>query len=264
MGILSTVTFAGQNAAMLRHPDRHLPLSGATNFRDLGGYVGLDGRPLRWRRLFRSDHLAGLSDADQARLVELGLARAFDFRGVDERAATPYQLPGVQQRALSIEPTVVQRMQELAAAGRTMTAPVVVGLMQDLYRSLVTEHAHRFAELFDHLLQADAPVVFHCTAGKDRTGVAAALILLALGVPRDVVMQDFLLSNELYQRPSGLPHSDTPPEALAVLWRVQEGFLHAALQAVDDDHGGIDAYLQRRLGLGPAQREALAARYLAA
>lgn len=258
---MSALHTASHSAATL-HPDRHVPLAGATNFRDLGGYVGRDGRALRWRRLFRSDHLAGLGPDDLQRLAALGLTHTFDFRGVDERAATPYQVPGVQQRHLAIEPTVVQRMHDLAAAGSTLTAPVVVGLMQDLYRSLVTEHAGRFAELFGHLLEADAPLVFHCTAGKDRTGVAAALILLALGVPRDVVLQDYLLSNALYQRPPGLPRSDTPPEALAVLWQVQDSFLQAALHAVDTEHGGLDAYLQQRLGVGPAARERLAQRYL--
>ena len=241
---------------------RQVPLAGASNFRDLGGYPGSGGRPLRFGLLYRSDNLAGLGPDDHAVLAARGLTHSFDFRGMDERAATPYQLPGVQQRHLAIEPNVVQRMQELAAAGQTMTAPVVAGLMQELYRSLVNDHAHRFAELFDHLLQTDTPLVFHCTAGKDRTGVAAALILLALGVPRDVVLQDYLLSNALYRRPPGLPHSDTPPEALAVLWRVQEGFLHAALGAVDADHGGLDAYLQHRLGVGPAARDRLRQRYL--
>ena len=247
---------------MLRHPDRHLPLNGATNFRDLGGYATTDGRQVRWRRLFRSDHLGRLDEADRARLAALGLAQSFDFRGVEERAATPYQVPGLAQHSLSIEPTVVQCMQDLAAAGQTLTEPVVVGLMKDLYRALVTDNADRFAELFEHLLRTDEPLLFHCTAGKDRTGVAAALILLSLGVPRDVVQADYLLSNDLYQRPPGLPHSDTPPEALRVLWRVQEGFLHAALQAVEQDHGGLDAYLAQRLGVGPAARAQLAARYL--
>ena len=246
---------------MPHHPDRVLPLQGATNFRDLGGYPGHDGRPLRWRRLFRSDHLGGLTAADQAALAALGLARAFDFRGVDERAATPYQLPGVVQHALSIEPTVVQRMQDMVAAGQQLTAAVAVDLMQDLYRALVNDQAHRFAELFEHLLSADAPVVFHCTAGKDRTGFAAALILSALGVPRDLVVQDYLLTNQ-YFRHAPTTQSDTPAEALAVLWRVQEGFLDAALNVVDAEHGGIERYLQQRLGLGPAALDALAARYL--
>jgi protein-tyrosine phosphatase len=248
---------------MPHHPDRVWRLQGATNFRDLGGYPGHGGRPLRWRKLFRSDHLAGLSAADQAVLADLGLARAFDFRGVAERAATPYDLPGVVQHALAIEPSVVQRMADLAAAGERLTVTVVIGLMQDLYRSLINDQAHQFAALFDHLLQSETPLVMHCTAGKDRTGVAAALILLALGVPRDLVLQDYLLTNQLYHHPP-LPQTDTPAEALAVLWRVQPGFLDAALQAVDTDHGGVDAYLQRRLGLGPAARDTLAQRYLQA
>lgn len=246
---------------MLHHPDRVWPLQGATNFRDLGGYPGHGGRPLRWRRLFRSDHLGGLTEADQAALAALGLARAFDFRGEAERAATPYLLPGVVQHPLSIEPTVVQRMQDMVDAGQQLTAAVAVELMQDLYRALVNDQAHRFAELFEHLLAVDAPVVFHCTAGKDRTGFAAALVLSALGVPRDLVLQDYLLTNQVY-RHQPVARSDTPAEALAVLWRVQAGFLDAALQVVDVEHGGVDRYLHQRLGLGPAALDALAARYL--
>ena len=136
----------------------------------------------------------------------------------------PNRLAAARHHALGIEPTVVQRMQDLAAAGQRLSAAVAADLMKELYRGLVNDQAHRFAELFEHLLQAEGPLVFHCTAGKDRTGFAAALILHALGVPRAVVMQDYLLTNALYQPPP-LPRSDTPAEALAVLWRVQAGFL---------------------------------------
>jgi protein-tyrosine phosphatase len=246
---------------MPQHPDRVLPLEGATNFRDLGGYRGQGGRTVRWRRLFRSDHLGGLTAADKAVLAALGLARAIDLRGVAERAAAPYDLPGVTQHALSIEPTVVQRMQELAASGDRLTVPVVGALMEDLYRGLVNDQAHRYAELFEHLLQAEEPLVFHCTAGKDRTGFAAALVLLALGVTRDVVMQDYLLTNEVFERPPR-GRSEISDEALAVLWRVQQGFLDAALHAVDADHGGVERYLHQRLGLSRAALDELAARYL--
>jgi protein-tyrosine phosphatase len=240
---------------------RVVPLEGASNFRDLGGYAGQHGRRLRWGRLYRSAHLGSLTASDQQRVAHLGITRVLDFRGVAERAATPNRLPGAAEHSLAIEPTVVQRMDALVAAGRTLTGPVVSELMRDLYRGLVNQQAARFAELFEHLLAADAPLVFHCTAGKDRTGVAAALVLLALGVPRDVVRGDYLLTNELYKHPP-LPHSDTPPDALAVLWQVQDGFLDAALQVIDSEHGGVDDYLTQRLGLGPAALEALAARYL--
>jgi protein-tyrosine phosphatase len=217
---------------------------------------------VRWRRLFRSDHLGALTEADKGVLAGLALAKAFDFRGLDERAAASYELPGVAQHSLAIEPTVLERMRAMSSDGHQITAAVVAELMKDLYRSLVNDQARRFAQLFEHLLAEDVPVVFHCTAGKDRTGFAAALILLALGVPRQVVLQDYLLTNELSQHAPR--DADIPPDALAVLWRVQEGFLEAALQIVDTDHGGVERYLDKRLGLSATALEALAARYLIA
>jgi protein-tyrosine phosphatase len=248
--------------AMVNHPQRVWPLQGATNFRDLGGYPGHEGRPVRWRHLFRSDHLAGLTEADKSLLAGLGLAKAFDFRGHAERAAVTYELPGVTQHSLAIEPTVVQRLQDLVSGGHALTPERAAELMTELYRALVNDQSHRFAELFEHLLQADGPVVFHCTAGKDRTGFAAALILLALGVPRSVVEEDYLLTNRIFKHPPAA-QGVLPAEVLAVLWRVQPGFLHAALHAVDTDHGGIERYLSQRMGLSPAARQQLVQRYLA-
>ena len=243
-------------------PARVLPLQGASNFRDLGGYVGQGGRPVRWRRLFRSAHLADLSETDRELLGQLGVSRSFDFRGVDERAAVPYEWPGLRQHALAIEPSVVQRMQDMLAAGDRLDAAAAARLMRELYRSLVNDQAHRFAAMFEALLQDDTPAVLHCTAGKDRTGFAAALILLALEVPRTVVMQDFLLSNALYRQPELPPVTQTPREALEVLWRVEESFLQTALDALDAEHSGVEVYLEKRLGLGPAARRHLAERYL--
>jgi protein-tyrosine phosphatase len=246
---------------LLDHPDRVVRLAGASNFRDLGGYPAVDGRAVRWRRLYRSDHLAGLTPGDQAHLAERGVATAFDFRGVDERAATPYHVPGLVQHALSIEPTVVQGMEAVRAAGETLTVPVVEGLMEDLYRRLIGEQPRRFAEFFAHLLRAERPVVFHCTAGKDRTGVAAALLLMALGVPREAVMQDYLLTNRLYQppRPVDPPFSEA---VLARLWGVRENYLDAAFGALDAVPGGFEGYLAEQLGVRQAERAALRQRFL--
>ncbi len=94
-------------------PARSVPLAGASNFRDLGGYMGRDGRTVKWRRLFRSDHLAALTPQDQDLLARLGVARSIDFRGQAESAAHAYRLPGVDYRHLVIEPTVIQRALEL-------------------------------------------------------------------------------------------------------------------------------------------------------
>jgi protein-tyrosine phosphatase len=243
------------------HPQRVVRLAGASNFRDLGGYPGLGGRRLRWRLLYRSEHLGGLTPDDHAVLAERRVVEAIDFRGVGERAAAPYEVPGLRQHSLAIEPVVVQRMQALAGSGRDLTAPVVSGLMQDLYRDLVNDQSQRFAEFFARLLDSSGAVVFHCTAGKDRTGIAAALLLLALGVPLDLVRRDYLLTNELYQPPfpAGSPF---PQDVLRVLWGVQQDFLDAALEAIDAAHGGMPRYLRERLDLDDAALAALAERFL--
>src|ERR1035437_6371432 len=111
-------------------PTRSLKLTGASNFRDLGGYAGQGGRTVRWRQLFRSDHLAALTADDLALLSPLGLARVCDLRGESERAQLACALAGVPVHSLPIEPTVVPRMSELLAAGHVLTAQETVRLMQ--------------------------------------------------------------------------------------------------------------------------------------
>ncbi len=248
---------------MSPQPDRSLHLAGASNFRDLGGYRTADGQAVRWRTLFRSDHLAGLTARDTQVFSALGVKRAFDFRGVGERASATYQFAGVQQHPLPIEPTVVQGMQGILAAGEPLTAERTTQLMCLTYRNFVLHNTPRFAEMFAHLLRSDEPLVLHCTAGKDRTGYAAALILRALGVPQGTVMHDYLLTNELYRMPTaGDPRVSR--EVLEVLWRVQTEFLDTALDTVEEHFGGLDAYLSEQLGVGPAERAHLRRVYLQA
>ncbi len=242
-------------------PSRLIQLSGSTNFRDLGGYVGYNGRVVHWRKLFRSDHLGGLTADDVAVLSGLGLSRVADFRGPLEREEQVCAMPGAVVHSLPIDPTVVQGMKDLLAAGRHLTAQETVRLMEHTYHAFVHHNADRFAALFALVLESDRPLVFHCTAGKDRTGFAAAMILLALGVPRDVVMQDYLLTNTHYRMPD-VTSSELPREALQVLWRVQEEFLNAALKAVDADFGGVQHYLVNKLRVGPREQARLAELYL--
>ena len=247
--------------SMAPAPSRSIRLDGASNFRDLGGYTGLDGRRVRWRTVFRADHLAGLSLADLQVLQGLGLARSADFRGKLESANLAYEWPGIARHALIVEPTVVQRASALLAAGSELTAAHAEELMQDTYRSFVHDYAPRFAQLFQLLLESRDPLVFHCTAGKDRTGWAAALLLTALGVDEDTVMQDYLLTNQLYQRPA-TTFAPMPPEVMDVLWRVQASYLAAASDLVRSDFGGMEGYLRNALGIDTSARERLAALYL--
>ena len=223
-------------------------LQGASNFRDLGGYLTADGRRVRRGQVFRSDHLAGLSDSDVARLQALGVSHSLDFRGVTEYTVTPYDIPGVERVALTIEPTVIARMQALVAQGVVPTTEETVELMRETYRDFVNQNAGTYGRFMKHLLEQPTPQVFHCTAGKDRTGFAAALLLSALGVQRDTIEHDYLLTNQLYRRDSRL-EGKGHPHVMQVLWQVQPEFLHAAFDEVDAQHGGMRDYLHGAIGL---------------
>jgi protein-tyrosine phosphatase len=241
-----------------------ISLFGATNFRDLGGYAADAGRIVRRFRLLRSDHLGNLVPQDLARLAErLGHGvRVLDLRGVTERETAACAIPTATVHSLPIEPTIVQKLADLLDAGHRVTAADTVALMKETYRNFVRENTPRFAALFAHVLeQQDAPLVFHCTAGKDRTGFAAALILRSLGVSEADVMRDYLLTNERLAMPDASRHGLTP-EVGAVLWRVQPEFLQAALEAVQADYGGLEGYFREGLGLRGAERARLKELYL--
>jgi protein-tyrosine phosphatase len=240
-------------------------LSGASNFRDLGGYRSASGKITRHRRLLRSDHLGNLGPQDISVLAtHLGEAvRVLDLRGVAEREAAACAIPGATVHSLPIEPTIVQKLTDAIESGEKLTAGDTVALMQETYRNFVRANTPRFAALFEHALAFnDAPLVFHCTAGKDRTGLAAALLLRALDVPQEDVMRDYLVTNERFKPP---PAGDAlSRDVLQVLWRVQPDFLHAAFDTIDEHYGGLEGYFREGLGLREAERERLRELYLAA
>ncbi len=227
-------------------------LQGASNFRDLGGYLTAGGQRVRSGQVFRSDHLAGLTDADVVRLQALGVGHSLDFRGVAEYTATPYDIPGVERVALTIEPTVIARMQALVTQGVVPTTEETVTLMRETYRDFVNHNAGTYGRFMRHLLEQPTPQVFHCTAGKDRTGFAAALLLSALGVDRATIEHDYLLTNQLYKRDPRL-EGKGHPHVMKVLWQVQPEFLQAAFEAVDAQHGGMRDYLHGAIGLSPQE-----------
>ena len=246
---------------MSESPVRHLNLAGASNFRDLGGYPTRDSRVVRWRHLFRSNHLGHLTDDDIAVLRGLGVRSAFDFRGAQERAEALCGMTDITTHSLPVEPTVVAALRAIATSGRSLSTADAIEVMRDSYRQYVKHNTLRYRALFAHLLEDRAPLVIHCTAGKDRTGFACALILHALGVPDEMISEDYLLTNRYYQR-DPTASSDLPDDVRQVLGTVQAGFLAAAFEAIDADYGDLESYLRDGLGLRAAEREQLAARYL--
>jgi len=244
-------------------PARHLNLSGASNFRDLGGYPGKDGRIVRWRQIFRSNHLGRLTEADIELLRPLGLRSAFDFRGAEERATAMCGLAEIAVHSLPIEPTVVAALRARLAEGVALSSADALEVMRDSYRNYVRYNTPSFRALFAHLLKDRAPLVIHCSAGKDRTGFACALILHALGVPDETIAEDYLLTNRFYRRDPGAS-SDLPDDVSQVLGSVQSSFLAAAFDAINADYGDLENYFGDGLGLGAGERAKLQARYLEA
>lgn len=242
-------------------PARHLNLAGASNFRDLGGYPGKDGRTVRWRQIFRSNHLGQLTEADVEALRPLRLKSAFDFRGTEERGAATCGLAGIAVHSLPIEPTVVAALRARLASGVALSSADALDVMRDSYRNYVRYSTPSFRALFAHLLEDRAPLVIHCNAGKDRTGFACALILHALGVPDEVIAEDYLLTNRFYRRDPGAS-SDLPDEVRQVLGSVESSFLAAAFDAISADYGDLESYFSDGLGLGAGERTRLEARYL--
>jgi protein-tyrosine phosphatase len=244
-------------------PARHLNLAGASNFRDLGGYPARNGSRIRWRQIFRSNHLGHLTDSDIEVVRGLGVRSALDFRGSVERAEALCGLAEITVHSLPVEPTVVAALRAIAASGTLLSTVHATEVMRDSYRNYVQQNTPRFRTLFAHLLEDRAPLVIHCTAGKDRTGFACALILHTLGVPDPVISEDYLLTNRFYRRdPSS--GSDLPDDVKQVLGSVQASFLGAAFEAIDADCGDLESYLRDGLGLGAAERAKLEARYLEA
>jgi len=242
-------------------PPRHFNLAGASNFRDLGGYPASGGRSVRWRQIFRSNHLGHLTEADVEVLRGLGVRSAFDFRGTEERVAAICGVAEIAVHSLPIEPTVVAALRARRDAGAALSAADALEVMRDSYRGYVRQNTQNYRALFAHLLEDRAPLVIHCTAGKDRTGFACALILHALGVPDEVISEDYLLTNRFYRRdPSA--SSDLPEEVRQTLGSVEASFLAAAFEAIDAEYGGLESYFSDGLGVGATERAELEARYL--
>jgi protein-tyrosine phosphatase len=178
--------------------ERDLPLTDGVNFRDLGGYRTADGRAVRWGRVFRAGSLAELTDEDVAYLGRLGLRLSCDLRSPEEVAAHPDRLPpgaAARHTAIAAEVGRVRRVVTL-----TRKRHRIQELLQDVYTIMLDQNGPVFAGIIRAAADpANLPLVIHCTAGKDRTGLAAALLLLALGVPQETVIADYTLSNHAFE-----------------------------------------------------------------
>ena len=232
-----------------------IPLAGVSNLRDLGGYVTADGRVVRRGLVFRSAALAKLTEADVAVVQALGLRTICDFRGVAESERAPTRLAGPRIVPLPIEPTVGAGLRDILHT-KEATGEALFAVLERAYAAYAVSSTAQYRALLDAILDGGTPLLFHCSAGKDRTGFGAAMLLTALGVPWDAVVADFDATNRLWRRDTVFS-DDLPPEIRESLLRAEPPLLAAAFDAARARHGTLDAYLADALGLVPDRREQL-------
>ena len=241
-------------------PPRRIPLQGAVNFRDLGGYTVAGGRQARWKRLFRSDSLADLTDADHAAFEDLGLYTLIDFRLALERQRKPNRLPPATRTRtveISFMPEGALDMIRQVLGGQIGADGVERETLRH-YRHLPLAHRAEYTQMFHRIEDAAGrPLLIHCTSGKDRTGFGAAMILFALGADRQTVLDDYALTNNHRRDLSFLLARNPDPAVMQMLTAAQPKYLETALATIDAEFGSVDAYLETALGQTPAKRQRL-------
>ena len=250
---------------------RIVSLEGVDNFRDFGGYATAAGRGIRPGRLYRSAHHGQATDADLAAIAALDIAVVVDLRRGEERQRTPSRRhDGFAARLIendgneAVSDPFVEFIKTSDASEQAFR-----DYMLGYYRNAPFDHRHLdlFSRYFRALGEAEGPVLIHCTAGKDRTGLLAALTHHVAGVHGDDVLADYLLTNTVASFDRRLPavaqmivdlSGRTPTDAaVRTAVSVYAAYLEAAFAEIEAAHGGLDAYLENELGVDARLRAAV-------
>lgn len=262
---------------------RIIELEGSFNFRDLGGYETRSGHRVKWGKLFRSGNLAKLTNSDIDLVTQLGINRILDLRGLEEISLNPTpEIKGVKGIHIQVIPNKELSDQEnpsVQAAIHTneneqqkhliLDGPTEK-FMTDLYGQMVS-FADAFQQVFKELLeQPERPLLFHCMVGKDRTGIASALILSALGVSRETILEDYTLTNESFDKIKAALVDNGDNEALMshdldsiqALLEARPVYLETFFAQVEEQFGSVDNYLSQAIGLTKENIQFLQKNYL--
>lgn len=258
---------------MSKRSEQVLNFEGGCNFRDLGGYPAANGRKIKHGLLFRSGVMAYLTPNDQQRIANMRINIVCDLRRSDERADEPTRWPtnaATEFFTWDDEPNL-EKQGELSwqnAADPQQAHETMVAL----YRNMPIWLENRLRGVFAYLIKGQVPLLFHCAAGKDRTGLTAALIMHSLGVDRDTILLDYQLTDQavdlvaflLKHKHAGMGLSDAehpvnqiPAQIRDTLIKADSAFLSAALEQIELDFGSVDNFLHQRFDITPAVREQL-------
>jgi len=253
---------------------RIIPLTGVKNFRDMGGHVSVDGRMMRWGHIFRSGHLADMTEDCGTEVLARDIETVIDFRSDAERKRHPVHWPNgwiPDYHAVSIGGNAAAWVKELYERLANTDFPARELREQFIlaFETIPIANKSGLATFFDLLIDAHKgnAMLFHCTAGKDRTGIAGALLMKALDISEDQIMADFLLTNKAVDLDgtsaaiadwlSTKAKQNIAPTDVLPLVGVEADFLEAAYRSIREKFGTIDAYLEEGLNLTPARRTKL-------
>ncbi|WP_209124093.1 tyrosine-protein phosphatase [Alkalihalobacillus sp. BA299] len=255
---------------------REIPLEGAVNFRDMGGYPTVDGRKVKWGKLFRSGALNDLTENDIVHLQKLGIKRICDLRRSIETKVKPNPIiPGVDYIHLPVIPendekSNVRQVGDLSLHGEKVNLGEPGEMLLRL-NQVIAHQTETYTQLLKMLFEEErVPLVIHCVAGKDRTGVCSSLILLTLGVPQEIVIEDFTYTNKfldqlrqkLLTKKFIEKTKDVNPKSIDALLEARPDYLYAFLKEIEDHYGSFDTYLYEKLGISKGDRKDIQNRFL--
>lgn len=233
-------------------PRRRIALEGVLNFRDLGGYPTVDGLTTVWGEVYRADAVSLLTQEGWLGVSELGIKRVYDLRRQGERDRSPTIDHGIEVDVvhLDVGDTEVEMTLVDWFSQRGMDAPWDEAYMAEMYREILTSYADAYVRLFTEIANPKhRPAVFHCTAGKDRTGIAAAMLLQVLGVDRDTILDDYELTNSLrsnhriMELMPELEAAGIDIETVRPYLSAPRATMVATLDWLDAEHGGAEGFL---------------------
>lgn len=246
--------------------ERRVPLEGAVNFRDIGGYKTSDGREVKWGKVFRADGLARLTEQDHHALAQIGIERVFDFRTSAEVAEAPDKLPkddSIAHINLPVTHGKFDFVDAMACLKKGDSSWLTPDFMVNGYIRNIEDYAEVWGEVINCIADPNAPaLVFHCTGGKDRTGTCAALILLMLGVDEETVVKDHQLSNDYISGMlSGIykliASYGVDPDKLVPYLTAPLDCIHALIDHIRKNYGTASDYLAQQAGVKKETQELL-------
>ena len=253
------------NDAFQSEEYRLLPMDGAFNTRELGGYKTTDGRSVKWGVLFRSDKLSDISDNDQKYLQSLGIKRIVDFRSTGEKTEDPNIIPeGINYIESPINVDGAMRS-KIEAVLKGETNKEVKSFLVDANKEFINNYTHVYEDFLRGLIDEDGPTLFHCTAGKDRAGFAAAITLIALGVSKEDVIEDYMKTNiftkdkidEMIDKIKLMSLYQADAEILRPLIGVERIYIETAFKTAEEKYGSLENFIREGLNISDEEIQIL-------